>query len=84
VRVHDRTQIDADTCRRHAFASWNGATEIATWKFYAGASTAKLQLSATKARETFETNFQLPSGTAVFQVAGYDGTCSSLDQVVGS
>ena len=56
------------------FASWNGATQVASWRVLAGASAKALQLVASAARTGFETAIQLPPG-----VAGPDVTVQALD-----
>lgn len=43
-----------------AYASWNGATEVASWRFVAGADEAGATEVATVARESFETSSEVP------------------------
>lgn len=43
------------------YASWNGATEVASWRLLAGASAGSLAPVATVARSGFETAIALPS-----------------------
>jgi hypothetical protein len=45
---------------RVAYASWNGATTVASWRVLAGASPAALQPLLTAARTGFETAIALP------------------------
>jgi hypothetical protein len=45
------------------YASWNGATRVASWNVYAGPGTASLQLVAQAPRTGFETAIALPPGT---------------------
>jgi arylsulfotransferase ASST len=46
------------------YASWNGATLVASWRVLAGASAAGLQPVAQVVRSGFETAIPLPVGTA--------------------
>jgi hypothetical protein len=46
------------------FASWNGATLVASWRVLAGPDPASLQTIAQSARAGFETPVALPPGTA--------------------
>jgi hypothetical protein len=46
-----------------AYASWNGATQVASWRLLAGASASALASVAETARSGFETAIALPSGT---------------------
>jgi hypothetical protein len=50
------------------YASWNGATEIASWRVLAGASTKSLATVATGARGGFETAIATPGPEAYVQV----------------
>jgi hypothetical protein len=45
------------------YASWNGATRVASWAVYAGSSTASLPFVAEAPRSGFETAIALPPGT---------------------
>jgi hypothetical protein len=45
------------------YASWNGATQVASWRLLAGASASSLASVAETARSGFETAIALPSGT---------------------
>jgi hypothetical protein len=46
-----------------AYASWNGATELAAWRVLAGASPTTLRVLAQAQRSGFETAIPLPAGT---------------------
>ncbi len=46
------------------YASWNGATEVASWRLLAGASASSLSTIAQVPRSGFETAIPLPAGTA--------------------
>jgi hypothetical protein len=46
------------------FASWNGATGVASWRVLAGASAAAMESVAQASRSGFETQIALPAGTS--------------------
>ncbi len=46
------------------YASWNGATQVASWRVLAGPSASRLRKVATATRTGFETAIGLPAGTA--------------------
>ncbi len=46
-----------------AYASWNGATGVTSWRLLAGASTASLKPILTVPRSGFETALTVPGGT---------------------
>jgi Arylsulfotransferase (ASST) len=50
------------------YASWNGATEVASWRVLAGPSTHQLTAVATAARSGFETAITTPAAEAYVQV----------------
>ncbi|HWB23715.1 MAG TPA: arylsulfotransferase family protein [Gaiellaceae bacterium] len=63
--------------RRHTsghtvFASWNGATEVASWLFETGPTAAKLHHAATKPRKTFETSLIVPPSARHAKVTALD------------
>ena len=64
------------------YASWNGATEVASWRVLAGSSASSLSAVAQVPRSGFETAIPLPAGTAgpylAVQALGASG------QVLGS
>jgi hypothetical protein len=43
------------------YASWNGATEVASWRFDTGTTASNLQPAGTKLRQGFETSLVVPS-----------------------
>ena len=47
-----------------AFASWNGATEVAAWRLRTGSTRARLAAGARTPRTGFETRLNLPRGQA--------------------
>jgi len=56
------------------YASWNGATQVASWRVLAGATANSLQAVAQAPRSGFETAIELPVGTtaAHLQVQALD------------
>ena len=50
------------------YVSWNGATEVATWKVYAGPRESKLTPAASQRRTGFETAIPVPHGGPYFAV----------------
>jgi hypothetical protein len=51
------------------YASWNGATEVASWQILAGASRSALRPAASAASTGFETAIQVPTAPAGSYVA---------------
>ena len=49
--------------RRTVYASWNGATRVASWSVLAGATATSLRPVAGATRTGFETAIALPAGT---------------------
>jgi Arylsulfotransferase (ASST) len=47
-----------------AYASWNGASEVASWHVLAGASPTSLEPAASAAKSGFETAISLPAASA--------------------
>jgi EmrB/QacA subfamily drug resistance transporter len=62
------------------YASWNGATKLASWRVMAGPSVARLEAVATATRSGFETAISVPSGDRVFQVEAL----GTFGQVIGT
>jgi hypothetical protein len=59
-----------------AYVSWNGATEVATWRLLAGATPEQLSPVAAAPKRAFETGLPVPSGAgyvAVHAVAANGG-----------
>jgi hypothetical protein len=63
-----------------AYASWNGATQVAPWRVLAGASAKALHPIATTARTGFETAIAVPAGTVgpILAVQALDGAAGVL------
>jgi hypothetical protein len=55
------------------FASWNGATEVASWQLLEGASASDLRRSQIVPRAGFETPLTLAAGTRTAAVIALDG-----------
>ncbi len=66
------------------YASWNGATRLASWRVLAGAGTGRLSAVASAPKSGFETTIPVPRGYTRFQVQALDahgsviGTSSQL------
>ena len=56
-----------------AYASWNGATEVAAWRLSAGPRTGALRPVRTSPRTGFETIITVPTLTGYVSVAALDG-----------
>ncbi len=54
------------------FASWNGATRVAKWRFLAGQSAGSLSRIATTKKRSFETRVDLGTSATVFAVRALD------------
>ncbi len=50
------------------YASWNGATQVASWRVLAGSSATRPRVVASAARSGFETAIPVPQGYQSFQV----------------
>jgi hypothetical protein len=61
-----------------AYASWNGATEVASWRLDAGARPGSLRHAANVRRTGFETSIPVPRGAAHVAVAALDASGSVL------
>ncbi len=62
------------------YASWNGATQVASWTVLAGPSSGSLRPVASAPRTGFETPIALPAGTTgpVLEVEALDGAGNVL------
>jgi hypothetical protein len=56
------------------YASWNGATEVASWRVLAGASPAALAPVATANKTAFQTTISAPSADPYVAVQALDGS----------
>jgi len=54
------------------YASWNGATDVATWRVLAGNSTEELAPVGSAPWGGFETNIKVPSSAGIFEVQALD------------
>jgi hypothetical protein len=59
-------------------ASWNGATQVASWRVLAGASSGALVPVATAAKAGFETTVTAPSPGPYVAVQALDGSGAVL------
>ena len=50
------------------YASWNGATELASWRVLGGSGSGRLTPVASHARSGFETAIDVPSASTRFQL----------------
>jgi EmrB/QacA subfamily drug resistance transporter len=66
--------------RTTVYASWNGATEVASWRVLAAAGGSRLKAVATAARSGFETAIALPRSYPSYRVQGL----AADGQVLGS
>jgi hypothetical protein len=62
------------------YASWNGATQVRSWRVLAGSSGTDLAVAATSAKSGFETAIRVPAGSAVFKVQALN----TRGQVIGT
>jgi hypothetical protein len=60
------------------YASWNGATQVASWRVLAGPSPTQLAAVATAARAGFETTIATPGAEAYVAVQALDATGAVL------
>lgn len=58
--------------KKVVYASWNGATRVATWEVFAGPSAKHLKPVVTKARSGFETAIAVKPGYKAFRVRALD------------
>ncbi|HSZ05457.1 MAG TPA: MFS transporter [Solirubrobacteraceae bacterium] len=62
-------QADGSTT---VYVSWNGATQVASWRVLGGSGAGKLAVLATSARSGFETAIPVPAGYDSFKVQALD------------
>ena len=62
------------------YASWNGATEVATWQLLTGTSAAALSPALTRPRHTFETALPIPRAARHAAVAALDSAGAELNR----
>jgi hypothetical protein len=70
----DRPAVAARWARGRAFvyASWNGATEVRSWRVLAGESRGRLRAIAEAPKHGFETRIAVPAGSRYVQVQALD------------
>ncbi len=54
------------------YASWNGATQVVSWRVLAGAGAGRLTAVASAARSGFETAIPVPRAIESFEVQALD------------
>jgi EmrB/QacA subfamily drug resistance transporter len=54
------------------YASWNGATQVVSWRVLAAGGAGKLTAVATSAKSGFETDIAVPAGYSSFQLQALD------------
>jgi hypothetical protein len=54
------------------YASWDGDTQVTSWKVLAGSDANKLPVVATKAKSGFETAITLATSAKVYKVQAFD------------
>ncbi len=64
------------------YASWNGATQVASWRVLTGSDAASARPVATVLRTGFETAIPVPHPGAYLQVQALDGSGAVLSSVV--
>ena len=70
-----------------AWVSWNGATEVAAWRLYAGSSAYSLEAVSTVRKRRFETAIDFRrNGATAFEVAALDafGRVIARSDLVGA
>jgi EmrB/QacA subfamily drug resistance transporter len=58
--------------RTTVYASWNGATEVLSWRVLAGSSAGRMSVVATHAKSGFETAIPVPQSYTSFKVQALD------------
>jgi len=64
--------------RSTVYASWNGATEVASWRVLAGKDRHHLALVATRTRTGFETSISIPHAFKAYEVVALNGRGKTL------
>jgi hypothetical protein len=67
-----RPAVAADNKGRRVYASWNGATEVASWRVLTGDSASSVKEASTGKRTGFETTLTVPSGGRYVAVEALD------------
>jgi EmrB/QacA subfamily drug resistance transporter len=62
------------------YASWNGSTQVTSWKVLAGSSAGALSAVATKSKSGFETAIAVPQGSSTYEVQALN----SAGRVIGT
>ncbi|MFL5830998.1 MAG: arylsulfotransferase family protein [Solirubrobacteraceae bacterium] len=64
--------------RSTVYASWNGATEVASWRVLAGKDSHHLAVVTTRTRTGFETSISVPHRFKAYEVVALDGRGKAL------
>jgi hypothetical protein len=65
------------------YASWNGATQVASWRVLAGGAPNQLRPVATVAKRGFETHIEVPAaGDVAVQALGAHGRTLGTSKIV--
>jgi EmrB/QacA subfamily drug resistance transporter len=64
--------VRASDGKTTVYASWNGATQLVSWRVLAAAGAGKLTAVATSAKSGFETQIAVPAGYDSFQLQALD------------
>ncbi|HEY2216836.1 MAG TPA: arylsulfotransferase family protein, partial [Solirubrobacteraceae bacterium] len=54
------------------YASWNGATQLVSWRVLTGSESGRMSAVATHAKEGFETAIEVPQGAQRFELQALD------------
>jgi hypothetical protein len=73
-----RVAVRASAGSPRVYASWNGATEVASWQLRTGRSRTALSAGATVPRRGFETPIEIPPGMRYVSVAALDAKGAPL------
>jgi EmrB/QacA subfamily drug resistance transporter len=65
---------------RTVYASWNGATELRSWRVRAGSSATDLRPVATADKSGFETSIPVPRRYAVYELEALDASGAVLEK----
>ena len=77
-RAGDRRRAEIGVCPHHNYASWNGATTVASWQVLGGTSNATLAPVASVPRVGFETTISVPGAPAYVAVQALDAVGNVL------
>jgi arylsulfotransferase ASST len=70
--------VSATTDGTNVYASWNGATQVASWRVLSGPSTSSMATAGQYAKTSFETKMAVGSTQPYFAVQALDGAGNVL------